>query len=121
MPDSIKQVTETFMQAAIQEVATSMASIYSEDGQVLPPGGETVTGKEAIAQFWTATIEAFNLKSVTLETLELEEHGDTAIETGLATLYTDNKALIAESSYIVIWKKENGNWRWHKDIFNMNA
>ena len=118
---SIQEVNQQFINATSKADTQAMAAVYTEKGQVLPPGSETVTGKENIGKFWAATIEAFKLKSVDLKTLELEEHGDTAIETGLASLYGENQTLIAEASYIVIWKKENGNWRWHKDIFNMNA
>ena len=118
---SIQKVNRDFMNAVANADTQAMANVYTENGQVLPPGGETVVGKENIAKFWATTMDALNLKTVDLKTLDLEEHDDTAIETGLATLYGENKAFIAESSYIVIWKKEDGSWRWHKDIFNMNA
>jgi ketosteroid isomerase-like protein len=57
-------------------------------------------------------------KTVRLETIEAEEHGDTAIEIGK---YTDSGGagnVIDRGKYVVIWKQEGGQWKLHRDIWN---
>jgi len=48
----------------------------------------------------------------------VEQHGDTAIEVSKAELYAEGDKKIDDAKYIVIWKKENGEWKLHRDIFN---
>lgn len=52
-----------------------------------------------------------------LNTIEVEDSSDTAIQTGKYTLCNTNGA-IDSGKYIVIWKKQDGEWRLHKDIWN---
>lgn len=121
MSTEIQAINKKFMDAASQADAAGMAAVYTENGQVLPPGGETVTGKEAIEAFWQGTLETLGLKFVQLNTVELEHFGNSAYEVGQALLYGEGEQLLAEVKFVVIWKRENGEWRWHRDIFNMNA
>ena len=58
------------------------------------------------------------LKEAVLETLELEVHGETAIETGHYALKADGGAVADLGEYIVIWKNDGGTWKLHKDICN---
>lgn len=34
-----------------------LATLYTEDGQVLPPNGNFVTGRQAIQIFWQAVMD----------------------------------------------------------------
>ena len=58
------------------------------------------------------------VKSIQLETDEVEKVGDTAIEVSQAHLLREDNQLLDEVKYIVIWKRENGVWNLHRDIFN---
>ena len=60
------------------------------------------------------------LKEAVLETIDLEEHGDTAIETGHYVLKADGGVVADHGKYIVVWKNEGGTWKLHKDIWNTN-
>jgi ketosteroid isomerase-like protein len=48
--------------------------------------------------------------------VEVEYIADTAIEIGRATLTT--KSAVVEVKYVVVWKQEDGTWKWHVDIWN---
>lgn len=65
------------------------------------------------------------VKSATLRTLDLEEMGNTAVETGAATLniQTDGgDEAQAEAKFVVIWKRQaDGAWKWDTDCFNFDA
>jgi ketosteroid isomerase-like protein len=61
------------------------------------------------------------LKSVKLETLDLEVAGDMTHEVGEATLGLEPKAGTATTvmvKYVVVWKQVGGQWRLHRDIWN---
>jgi len=105
------------MTAFSQGDAAGLVTLYTENGQVLPPNSEFVTGKEAIQNFWQALID-MGIKEVKLDIVEVEGHDDTAIEISNFTLKGEGGQVLDKGKYIVIWKKENGQWNLHRDIFN---
>jgi uncharacterized protein (TIGR02246 family) len=116
----IEQRDEEFMNTFNRGDARGLAALYSEEGMVLPPNSEVVTGRQQIASFWQAMMD-MGVKSVNLQILETEQHEDTAIEVGRATIMAEGNQVIDESKYLVIWKREAGAWRLHRDIFNSNG
>lgn len=54
--DAIAAGNESFMTAAKKGDAAGLAALYTEDGQVLPPNRDIVTGRLAIQGFWQAVI-----------------------------------------------------------------
>ena len=54
-----------------------------------------------------------------LHTLDLELAGDTAYEVGEAALTLSSGATAVK--YVVVWKKVDGQWRLHRDIWNGKA
>jgi ketosteroid isomerase-like protein len=96
--------------------------VYTADARILPPGAEMISGRENIKVFWHNAIEAMNVRSVKLETVDFEAHGETGIEIGRATLeFASAGAPPATVKYVVIWKQEDGTWKWHVDIWNLNS
>lgn len=100
--------------------AAGAAAVYSSDGQALPPNGATVSGRAALESFWQAVMD-MGVKSVKLETVELEPCGEMAYEVGKASLVAADGSLIDTAKFIVVWKQENGQWKWHRDIWNSNS
>ncbi len=98
--------------------AAGLAARYTEDGQLLPPNMETVTGRAAIEVYWAAAVQG--AAKLTLTAIEVEQHGDTAIETGHAEITDAAGKQMDAAKYIVIWKKVGNDWKMHKDIFNSN-
>jgi ketosteroid isomerase-like protein len=99
---------------------SGLDDVYTSDARILPPGGDMITGRPAILQFWQGAIEALNVSSVELETVDCEQSGDTIWEIGRATLHVA-QAPAAHAKYVVIWKREAGAWKWHVDIWNPNV
>jgi ketosteroid isomerase-like protein len=58
------------------------------------------------------------IKTVKLETLELEVHGEAAVEVGTYTLGAEGGQTIDHGKYVVVWKNDAGSWRLHRDIWN---
>jgi uncharacterized protein (TIGR02246 family) len=120
-PSSIRQQIDStnaaFVAALRRGDSAAMAATYTEDGQVLPPGAPTISGRAAIQAFWQEALD-MGVGDGTLETVELEEYGDTACEVGQGVLKTKDGQVIDTAKYIVIWKRTNGAWKWHRDIYN---
>lgn len=115
----IELANAEFMRAYAAGDAAKLAARYTEDGQLLPPGMEPVTGHAAIEAYWRASFGAGAAKAI-LTTLEAEQHGDTAIETGNVEILDAQGNRLDAAKYIVIWKRVDGAWKMHRDIFNSN-
>ena len=73
--------------------AAAIANLYTSwEAQLLPAHSDFVRGTAAIRAFWQAAID-MGLKEVTLETVEVDAHGDTAIEVGLYQLLGANSVV----------------------------
>jgi ketosteroid isomerase-like protein len=97
--------------------ATAVASHYTAAAQVLPPNGEVVKGREAIGKFWKGVMDA-GVKGVKLTVVEAEAAGGTAYEVGNYALTGDGGKTLETGKYIVIWKRDGGQWKLHRDIWN---
>ena len=54
-----------------------------------------------------------------LKTVNVEAVGNDVIEIGQATLTIEGGQMVA-GKYVVHWKQEDGIWKWHTDIWNLN-
>jgi ketosteroid isomerase-like protein len=106
-----------FMAAFRRGDSAGMAAAYTEDGEILPPNLPPMQGKAAIQAFWQGALD-LGLAEAVLETVELQERGDMAWEVGRAALKTKDGQVLDDAKYIVIWQRENGRWKWHRDIWN---
>jgi ketosteroid isomerase-like protein len=97
--------------------AAAVAAHYTATGQAFPPNGEIARGHEAIQKLWKGAMEA-GVKGVKLVTLEVEAHGDTAHEVGTYVLVGDAGKTLDNGKYVVIWKRDGGQWKLHRDIWN---
>lgn len=114
---SISTVNRQFEAAFDAGDAAAVAEVYTEDGQILPPNYEPMSGKPAIQAFWQGAMD-MGIVAAKLETVELDVLGDTAVEVGKGTLFAAGDQVADEAKYIVVWKREKGEWRWDRDIWN---
>ena len=117
--NEIASANENFMTAFSQGDAAALAALYTENGQVLPPNSEFVTGKEAIQTFWQTLID-MGIKEVNLEIIEVDGHGNTAIEISKYTLKGEGGQVLDKGkfteTYLIVacpCKKKSSN-----SIFN---
>ena len=97
---------------------TALKDVYIRDARILPPGAEMISGREQIQTFWQQAAVAMGVKSVKRRTVDAEVFGDTAIEIGRAELGTTHSTSPTLDKYVVIWKRKDGAWKWHVDIWN---
>ena len=119
-PEAFRAVNQLFeTELVAKRNYGSIDQIYTSDATVMPPGAPMITGRENVRAFWKATIEALNPTAGKLETLSLEVAGERAIETGRATI--ESAAATLDVKYVVVWKREDGSWKLHIDIWNSNV
>ncbi|MGE0484599.1 MAG: DUF4440 domain-containing protein [Gammaproteobacteria bacterium] len=99
--------------------AKGMAALYTKNAVLMPPNSKACKGSKAIAGFWAGAI-AMGIKNANLRTVDLEQHGTTAIERGEATLKGEKGVVLDKAKYVVVWKREGKDWKLHIDIFNSN-
>jgi ketosteroid isomerase-like protein len=119
---SVRQTNRIFEQEVIaQGNIDALDRVYTADARILPPGAEMVSGRENIKAFWRGAIEGMNLSGGRLESVEFVQQGDTGYEIGRGTLEFASGAPAITAKYVVVWKVEDGAWKWHVDIWNMSA
>jgi uncharacterized protein (TIGR02246 family) len=97
--------------------ATAVASHYTTAAWAFPPNGEITKGREAIAKLWKGAMDS-GVKSIKLVVVEAEAHGDTAHEVGTYALTGEGGKALDNGKYVVVWKRESGQWKIHRDIWN---
>jgi len=123
MTHEIQATNRIFEQeVAAQRNVQALDRVYTTKARVLPPGAAMVEGRENIKAFWRGAIEALDVSSVKLETLDFQVLGDGGVEIGQATLmFRAAGAAPTVMKYVVVWKREDGAWKWDVDIWNPNS
>jgi len=112
----IEAANSKFEDAFKRGDATAMANLYTLEAQLLPANTDFVRGTVAIRAFWQGVMN-MGLKEARLETIEVEAHGDTAIEVGRYRLLAAGGAAADSGKYVVVWKNDSGTWKLHRDIW----
>ena len=80
------------------------------------PGIEGVLGgRAAIEKFWPAALSG-GLKALTLAATETDGRGDLRVETGTYTALGANRSELSRGQYLLVWKREDGAWKIHRDF-----
>lgn len=117
---AIRAVDAQFVERFAAGDSAGLASLYTEDAQLLPPNADIVSGRSAIAAFWQAAMEA-GVKGAALETVEVLGLGEMACEVGRYRLANAEGDILDQGKYIVIWKKTASGWQLHRDIWNSSV
>jgi ketosteroid isomerase-like protein len=113
----LASINQQFAKAFKEGDAAALANFYTADALVLPPNAELVRGVDATQGLW-AEILKLGVAEVRLDTVDVEEHGDLAIEVGRATLFASGGGVVDEGKYLVVWKKDAGTWKMYRDVWN---
>lgn len=115
--EALEAANSDFVAAFARSDAAALAGLYTEDAQLLPPNSDVVSGPTAIQELWQAVMDA-GVAEMRLTLEEAEGSGDTAFEVGRYSLHDADGNAIDDGKYIVIWKRAQGRWRLHRDIWN---
>ena len=81
--------------------------------------GITAWATDEAFRDWQGALDA-GLTAATLDTVEVDSTGDTAVEVGRYTLRAKGGQVADAGTYVVVWKREGGGWKLHRDIWNTN-
>lgn len=114
----IDKANARLVQLQKQADAEGMSDMYTEDAVLLPGEGKKFEGREAIRGFWADMLGADGVEDVALTTEQLVPLADNlAYEIGsYETTPTEGQPM--SGHYLVIWKRVEGEWQLHVDIFN---
>ena len=118
----IAQLSRQFGEIFTGGDLAALAARYTEDGQVLPPGGPTARGHQAIRQFWQGARDA-GIEAAELQTLEVGGGGELAYEIGRGTLTVRGGGGTSRVvvRYVVVWRRQGDGWKMAVDTWNSEA
>ena len=111
----MKNFENLFSQGNLSEVA----NFYSKNAMLLPAGTDFIEGRGAIEAYWQQALD-MGIKSIRIDMMELEQHGNMATEVSRYTMLDAAGELIDQGKGIMIWKYDGDAWRMHRDIWTSN-
>ena len=101
--------------------AAGIATLYAEDGAVMPPNAPISKGRAAIQQTWASMMQTpgFDL-TITPEQIVVSSSGDMALDRGTysLTVAPNGTTQTDTGKYVVVWRKIGSDWKAAADIFN---
>ena len=97
-------------------------SFYADSASVYPFNAPLATGKDNIRQLWSHLFDSpgFHLQFAPTK-IEVAKAGDMAYDAGsfeLSMNGSDGTPTTTQGKYVVVWKKQDGQWKAVADIFN---
>lgn len=98
-----------------------IVDLHTADAVQLPPGAPLVQGREALRAAWQGLVdtEGLGLSWSSTEAF-VSPDGQMAYDHGTAELTTPDGA-VHDMKYLVVWVREDGEWKVAADMFNANS
>ena len=97
--------------------SAGLASCYGTEGVLMLNNMPAIKGKENLTKVWGGFINA-GIGAIELNTTEVWGDENFITEEGTFVLKAKDSSQLDKGKYLVLWKKENGKWRFHRDISN---
>ena len=112
--------TKALKEAATEEDFKAVAALYSEEGSILWPGFDPGYGTQEIAAGWKKANGGFTDSALKFTPVCIEVTGDLATDLGIVE-FTDPKGQVSLAKYLVVWRREDGEWKVLYDCWNENT
>ena len=99
----------------------AIGRLYTEDGTLLPPGGNRITGARAITEYFTKGYAGSRPDTVSFSNYEFYGNDQIVTEVSDSEIRDPNGKLKSRGKQILVFLKQDGIWRLHRDIWNDNA
>ncbi|MBT8253314.1 MAG: nuclear transport factor 2 family protein [Flavobacteriaceae bacterium] len=118
--DKILSNITAFSQSLMDSKYEAIANAYTSDGKLFPNNNDIISGRQAILDYWTPSNGA-NTFYHKISPEEIKILGEEAYDYG----YYEGKTKLPNGDmsawrgkYVIIWRKENDNWKIYLDIWN---
>lgn len=119
---AIEAQAAAFSAAYVAGDIEGIMQVYTEDARIVPINGRIISDRAAIRQLWASAIASpAKALSHKTESDDLVIDGDMATDVGYyygESRVTGGKKTPFGGAYVIIWKKTNGVWRMHIDMWN---
>lgn len=121
---AISEARRKFTDALQRGDAAGASAMYAADARLLAPSAELIEGRDAIAAFWQAGLEA-GIAAVELDALDVEQNDAVAYEIGRYALRLEPEAggqVIEGGKYVHVHERQpDGAWLRVVEMFNPDA
>src|SRR6266568_3790856 len=121
---AIQKAIAEFESAANAKSASKLASFYTDDATLLPPGSPLINGKSNIQRFWQTFLDA-GAGDPKLRTVSVESSGELAYEIGTFDAIMpkpEGGSGRSSGKYLVVWKRQgDGSIKMVADMFSPDA
>lgn len=115
--EGIEASNAAFAAATARSDAAAVTALYTDDALLMPAGAANIAGRDAILDYWRGALSQ-GVGSVKLNTREVFGRGVTATEVGEYVISDKAGKPLDHGKYIVIWRRVNGKWKLHRDMFS---
>lgn len=118
--EKILQNIELFSESYTSGDYDALANAYCKEGVILPPGAPIIKGREAIKQRWIVP-EGIRVPYHKITPTEITVIADWAYDIGYyegTTIKRNGDKVDFNGKYLIVWKKEDGDWKIHADAWN---
>lgn len=121
LKEEIQAAQNRLAEAIAAHNVSRAVALYTEDARLLPQGAPSCLDLGAIGAFFTGAFDN-GIASARFITDEVDGDDAQATEIGRYELFAAPPAgdhiRVAEGRYLVVWRKVDGEWRIHRDMFN---
>ncbi|MFM0649628.1 nuclear transport factor 2 family protein [Paraburkholderia bryophila] len=96
----------------------AIGRLYTNDGALLPPGGDRVTGGSTIAAYFAKGYAGEKPGTVSFSNYEFYGNDRSVTEVSDAEIRDHHGKLIYRGKQILLFLKEDGAWKLHRDMWN---
>src|SRR6185369_12432463 len=115
----IRDLDARWVKAVAAKDVAWIANLYATDGRLMPPNAPAAVGREAVREAWTKLLgtPGFALTFAPVE-VRLAKAADMAFDIGTWEQPGPDAKAADHGKYVVVWKKQHGEWKVVADIFN---
>jgi len=114
----IEAVSKEFMAYFAAGDSIGLANLYTQDAKFMNTGAPAITGRKNIQSALSGIMKS-GISRVVLITVEVWGTEDLITEEGEISLFVEEDE-VYQGKYMVLWKKDDGKWKYFRDIFNSN-
>ena len=114
---TIDSINAEFGSLVAKGDSAGIANLYHSEAKLMGSNMPAVSGKAGITSAFAGML-SMGIGSATLTTNEVYGNEDIVSEVGVYSMSDKAGKEIDRGKYIVLWKKENSQWKLFRDCFN---